>query len=64
MFHAMNYKETSTMYACKSAIADELSNLFGDDWDITQRVLIRMNIIDAMLCPPLYALSISKNALS
>ena len=39
MFHAMNCHETPTMYVCKGASAQELSDLFGDGWDIVEGVL-------------------------
>ena len=39
MFHAMICHETPTMYVCKSASAQELSDLFEDGWDIVEGVL-------------------------
>ena len=35
----MNCKETPAMFACKSANAQELADLFGDGWDMVEGVL-------------------------
>ena len=32
----MNCKETPAMFACKSANAQELADLFGDGWDMVE----------------------------
>ena len=39
MFNGMNCKETPAMFACKSANAQELVDLFGDGWDMVEGVL-------------------------
>ena len=50
----MSSKETPTMYACKSANAQDLFDLFGDGWDMVEEVLkdehFRCNVVISFVC--------------